>query len=171
MPNVPSSQVAREPGEPTRSPRGGQCLFWADRQGVAAIELAMLAPTLLFLLMGIFDVGQMTYTAMQVRAAAHAGAQYVYGLNGGACTTSGIASAVTSATSLAVSASPSPVCGVLACVTNNALVTTTGTTCPSGDPPGTYATISAKATFTPVAPWSKLVLPTTITANSEIRYQ
>jgi Flp pilus assembly protein TadG len=49
----------------------------ADQRGVAAIELAMLAPTLLFLLMGIYDVGQMTYTAMQVRAAAHAGAQYV----------------------------------------------------------------------------------------------
>jgi Flp pilus assembly protein TadG len=141
----------------------------ADRRGVAAIELAMLAPTLLFLLMGLFDVGQMTYTAMQVRAAAHAGAQYVYATQ--ACSQSGIVSAVTSATPLTVSANPSPSCAVQACVTNNVLVTTTGTTCPSGDPPGTYAQISAKATFTPVAPWSGLVLPTTITASSEIRYQ
>jgi Flp pilus assembly protein TadG len=145
--------------------------IWADRRGVAAIELAMLAPTLLFLLMGIYDVGQMTYTAMQVRAAAHAGAVYVYA-NPGSCTTSGIQSAVQQATpGLTVSASPAPACGVQACVTNNALVTTTGTSCPSGDPPGTYAQIFAKATFTPVAPWSTLVLPTTITASSEIRYQ
>jgi Flp pilus assembly protein TadG len=170
MSNSPFIQRLRAPGEPSGSPRAGWGRFWADRQGVAAIELAMLAPTLLFLLMGIFDVGQMTYTAMQVRAAAHAGAQYVYA-NPQACTTSGISAAVAAATPLAVSASPTPSCAVTACVTNNVLVTTTGTTCPSGDPPGTYASVSAKATFTPVAPWSKLVLPTTITANSEIRYQ
>jgi Flp pilus assembly protein TadG len=144
--------------------------LFADRRGVAAIELAVLAPALLFLLMGLFDVGQMTYTAMQVRAAAHAGAQYVYA-NPQACSTSGIAAAVTSATPLAVSANPAPSCAIQACVTNNVLVTTSAPTCPSGDPPGTYAQISAKATFTPVAPWSTLVLPTTITASSEIRYQ
>jgi len=145
--------------------------FSADRGGVAAIEFAMMAPTLVFLLMGIFDVGQMTYTSMQVRAAAHAGAQYVYA-NPSNCTASGISTAVTSATpSLTVSASPTPVCGIQACVTNNVLVTTANSTCPSGDPPGTYASISAKATFTPVAPWSTLILPTTITASSEIRYQ
>lgn len=157
-------------GRPTPRRRRARSVI-ADRGGVAATELALLAPTVLFLLMGIFDVGQMTFTAMQVRAAAHAGAQYVYA-NPQACTTSGITSAVTSATpGLTVSASPAPSCGVTACVTNNVIVATSGTTCPSGDPPGTYAQISAKATFTPVAPWSTLVLPTTITASSEIRYQ
>jgi Flp pilus assembly protein TadG len=145
----------------------------ADRRGVAAIELAILAPTLLFLLMGLFDVGQMTYTAMQVRAAAHAGAQYVYftANNSQPCSTSGIQTAVQQATPLNVSTTNATSCGVKACVTNNVLVATTGSTCPSGDPPGIYAEISASAAFTPVAPWSTLVLPTTITATSEIRYQ
>jgi len=156
-------------GRPTsRRPRARSVI--ADRGGVAATELALLAPTVMFLLMGIFDVGQMTFTAMQVRAAAHAGAQYVYA-NPQACTTSGISAAVVAATPLAVSTNSTTSCAVTACVTNNVLVTTSGTTCPSGDPPGTYAQISAKAAFTPVAPWSTLVLPTTITATSEIRYQ
>ena len=144
-----------------------------DRRGVAALELALLAPAVLLLIMGIVDVGQLTYTAMQVRAAAHAGAQYVYKNAAGACpTATSIASAVQSATPLTVSATPSPSC-VAACVTNNALVTVTAATktCPSGDAPGQYATISASGAYTPIAPWTRLALPTTVTANSTIRYQ
>jgi Flp pilus assembly protein TadG len=144
-----------------------------DDRGVAALELALLAPTLLLLLMGIFDFGEMTYTVMQVRAAAHAGTQYVYQTIGDqtTCTTSGITSAVTSATSLTVTATPAPSCTVKACVTNNVIVATSGSTCPSGDPPGTYATVSAQANFSPIAPWSGLIFPSTITASSTIRYQ
>ena len=141
-----------------------------DRKGVAALELALLAPVLLLLLMGIFDVGQLTYTDMQVNAAANAGAQYVY--SNGCASTQGIATAVTSATILSVTANPSPVCPVYYCATNGALVSSTsGATCPSGEKAGAYATVSAQAAFTPVAPWSGLVLPTTLSASSAIRYQ
>jgi Flp pilus assembly protein TadG len=147
--------------------------FATDRRGVAALELALLAPTLLLLLMGIFDFGQMTYTVMQVRAAAHAGTQYVYQTVGDSttCTPGGISAAVVAATPLTVTATPSPSCSVKACVTNNVLVTTSGSTCPSGDLPGTYATVTAQAHFSPIAPWSGLIFPSTITANSTIRYQ
>ncbi len=123
--------------------------------------------------MGLFDVGQLTYTAMQVRAAAHAGALYVYG-SGGSCTTSGITAAITAATpSLTVSASPVPVCAVYECPTSSGtlVASTSGASCADGDTAGVYATMSAKASFKPIAPWSKLVLPTVVTANSAIRYQ
>lgn len=144
--------------------------FPAEHEGVAALELALLAPTLLLLLMGIFDFGEMTYTVMQVSAAAHAGAQYVYA--NGCSSTTGVSTAVTNATPLTVTANPSPVCGVYYCATNGALVaSTSGATCPSGEPSGAYATISAQAPFTPIAPWSGLIFPTTLSSSSTIRYQ
>lgn len=164
--------MSRQPVHPIVPPLNGSGLLTliADRRGVAALELALLAPVLLLLLMGIFDVGQLTYTSMQVTAAAHAGAQYVYA--NGCSSTQGISTAVTSATPLAVSANPSPVCPVYYCANGSALASSTsGATCPSGEVAGTYATVSAQAPFTPIAPWAGLVFPATLSASSVIRYQ
>ncbi len=139
------------------------------REGLAALELALLAPVVLILLMGMFDVGQLAFTMMQVNSAANAGAQYVYA--NGCSSPSAIAAAVTGAsTDGAIQASPAPACGVAECVVNDALVAPTQGSCASGDLPGEYATISAKASFSPVAPWSGLVMPTTLVSATTIRY-
>jgi Flp pilus assembly protein TadG len=144
--------------------------FTADRHGVAALELALLAPTLLLLLMGIFDFGKMTYTVMKLHAAAQAGAQYVYA-NPTSCTTTAVASAVTNATTLTLQ-TPTVNCTAYYCVTSNALVaSTSGATCGSGEKSGTYATITVATNFSPIAPWSGLVFPHTLSASAKIRYQ
>ena len=140
-----------------------------NRTGVAAVEFALCLPFLMMILMGIFDFGGLAYTYMQVNAAAHAGAQQVY--FAAACNTTNISTAVTRAVSATVTASPAPSCGNKECVTSNALVTTTGSTCPSGDSPGYYAIVNASAAVTPIAPWSSFVLPSTLTAKAVIRYQ
>jgi Flp pilus assembly protein TadG len=144
--------------------------FLANDRGVAALELALLAPTLLFLLMGVYDFGNMTYTVMKLRAAAQAGAQYVYA-NPGACTTTAVASAVTNATTLTLK-TPTVNCTAYYCVTSNALVaSTSGATCGSGEKSGTFATVTAQTNFSAIAPWSGLIFPTTLSASSTIRYQ
>ncbi len=64
----------------------------AEPRGSAAVELALTAPFLVLLCMGIIDFGNVAYTLMQVNAAAHAGAMYAFA-NPTSCTTSGITSA------------------------------------------------------------------------------
>ncbi|HWE99020.1 MAG TPA: TadE family protein [Caulobacteraceae bacterium] len=140
-----------------------------DERGVAAAEFALCLPFLLVLIMGIFDFGSLAYTYMQVNAAANAGAQWVYA--NGTCTTGSVSGAVSGSVNATVTATPAPVCGATYCITNNVLVSTAGSTCASGDAVGYYAVVSARAAVTPLAPWSSLVMPSSLTASAAIRYQ
>src|SRR5262245_48597219 len=75
-------------------------------QGASAVEFAILAPILVFLLVCTLDLGLGFHSKMQVQNAAQAGAQYaiVNGFNATA-----ISSAVTATTTLAgITASPAP---------------------------------------------------------------
>jgi Flp pilus assembly protein TadG len=139
----------------------------ADRTGAVGLEFALLLPAMVLLLMGMFDYGSLSYQTMEVTAAAHAGADYA--LHNGWNATA-VQTAVTSATGLSVTASPAPALSK-ACVTNNALVVTTGTTCPSGGAPGNYAIVNAQAPFTPLVSWSAFVMPSTISAQAAVRLQ
>ncbi len=136
-----------------------------DRRGASAVEFALLLPPLVALFIGVVDYGALTYQQMEVSAAAHAGADYAYhnGFNASA-----IGTAVTSATSLTVSASPAPA-QETACVTNGAIVATNGSSCPSGGSPGTYVTVNAQATFTPIVAWASFAFPSTISAQAMVR--
>jgi Flp pilus assembly protein TadG len=144
-----------------------------DRCGATAVEFALLAPVLTVMLLGIVDFGNLAYAQMQVATSAQAGADYA--LHNGFNATA-IQTAVTSATSRTVTASPAPA-QVTGCVTNNVLVTTTGTSCPSGGSPGTYVVVNATSTFTPLVTfktynghrWQAFSLPTSLTAKAAIR--
>lgn len=50
-----------------------------NRRGVAAVELALLAPVLLLFLFGAFDVANSTQNSIRLERAAQAGAQYALG--------------------------------------------------------------------------------------------
>ncbi len=154
------------------------------RRGAAAIELALTLPFMMVVLMGIFDFGNITYTMMEVNAAAHAGVMYAYA-NRSACTTSGIETAENTATSLGSPAAytgPSatgaaglghsaPSCTVSGCSSSAGIVATSSSTCTTGDPtPGTYAVAFAQYNFTPLLPWTGLVFPSTISATAVMRY-
>jgi Flp pilus assembly protein TadG len=126
--------------------------------GVSTIEFAVIASMLATLVIGMLDFGMGLWQQMEVGNAARAGAEYAakYGYN-----STGIQSAVTSATSLSsISASPAPSeqCG---CPTTSAVTffspaqspPCNTSTCASGSTPNTYIVVSAQATYTPVVPF------------------
>lgn len=138
-----------------------------DRNGASGVEFALLLPTLVLLLMGVFDYGSLAYQTMQVSAAAHAGAGYA--LHNG-WNASAIQSAVTSATPLTIVATPAPQLAT-ACITNGAMVATNAASCTGGATPGTYVVVNAQAAFTPMVAWNGLLMPMTITAQATVRIQ
>lgn len=130
-----------------------------DSRGVAAIEFAMIVPVLLFMMVGVTDLGMGLYADMQVQNAAQAGAQYAIAHG---YTASSISTAVTSATSfsgITVSAGPTKFCG---CPSSTGVTTATcSSTCDNGTSAGTYVTVSASGTYTTLLPYP--LIPTTYT--------
>jgi Flp pilus assembly protein TadG len=145
--------------------RRGAGRWVADLGGAASVEFALLLPLLVTLVVGMIDYAQLAYQSMEVAAAAHAGADYAlhYGYN-----SSAIAGAVTAATGLTVSATPAPA-QTTACVTGGAIVATVATTCASGGAPGSYVTVDAQATFTPILAWASFGMPSTLSARAMVR--
>jgi Flp pilus assembly protein TadG len=50
--------------------------FLRDRSGVAAVEFALISPTIILVLVGLIDLGGMLYTRFQLDASLSAGANY-----------------------------------------------------------------------------------------------
>ena len=50
--------------------------FLGDRSGVAAVEFALISPTIILVLVGLIDLGGMLYTRFQLDASLGAGANY-----------------------------------------------------------------------------------------------
>ncbi|OAE99058.1 hypothetical protein AYJ54_33920 [Bradyrhizobium centrolobii] len=140
-----------------------------DTDGAAAIEFGFMVPLLSLMVVSVTDIGLAVYRKMQVENAAQAGAQYaiVHGFSA-----SGISSAVTSATNSTVTtASPSPVqfCG---CPTGTGVSTVScGTVCTGGTQAGTYATVSAQATYYTLINYQIVAATYTYNAQSTVRLQ
>lgn len=140
-----------------------------DRRGVAAIEFAIMVPTLIMMTVCTVDLGMGIYTNMQVQDAAQAGAQYaiVHGFDANS-----ISTVVSNATGQSgISASPAPVqycgCATAAGVTN----VTCGAACPAGAVSGTYVQVSTQATYTTILPYPMIANSFTLTAQSAVRVQ
>jgi Flp pilus assembly protein TadG len=137
-------------------------------EGNAAMEFGLVAPMLGALLVPLIDLGIGFYQRMQVQDAAQAGAQYAmtHGWNSTA-----IQNAVTSATTLSISASPAPVrsCGCPG--TASVVSAACGSTCTDGHPTGTYVTVSAQALYTTLVPYPALGSSVTLSAQSTARIQ
>jgi Flp pilus assembly protein TadG len=141
----------------------------ADRRGVAAIEFAIMVPTLIMMTVCTVDLGMGIYTNMQVQDAAQAGAQYamVHGFDANS-----ISTVVSNATAQSgISASPAPVqycgCATAAGVTN----VTCGAACPAGAVSGTYVQVSTQATYTTIVPYPMIANSFTLTAQAAVRVQ
>lgn len=137
--------------------------------GISTIEFAFVAPIIALLIIGMLDFGRALWEQMEVGNAARAGAAFV-SINGWNATQTQIENAVTSATSLAVSASPVPSspawCGCPN-TTSGITSTTCGSTCVDGTLAGHYITVSAKVAYSPILSWSSA--PTTLTASATAR--
>jgi Flp pilus assembly protein TadG len=134
--------------------------------GVSSVEFAVALPVLVTLLTVLVDFGIGFYEKMEVEDAAQAGTHYalLYGWD-----SSAIQNAVTNATKLSVSASPSPTktCG---CPSGSAVTAATcGAVCASGLSAGTYVTVNAQASYTPLITSPILGSSVTLKAQSVVR--
>jgi Flp pilus assembly protein TadG len=157
----------------TLAVRQALCRFISNGEegirGVAAIELAIIAPVLLLFLICTLDLGIGIYRNMQVQNAAQAGAQYaiVHGFK-----VSSISSAVTNATSFTgISADPAPnqFCGCAASTGVTAAVC--GSKCPAGPTAATYVTVSARGTYNTLFPYPVIPNSFTFVAQPTVRIQ
>lgn len=117
----------------------------------------------------MIDLGAGFQQQMQVQDAAQAGAQYalVHGWN-----LTAIKNAVTSATTLSgIQASPAPAksCG---CPQGTSVAAAScGGTCASGQPVGTYVTVSAQAVYSPLIPYPMFGQAVALSAQASVRIQ
>lgn len=165
-PGIPKQQASSRCG-PDRS---GVARLWRERRGGSAVEFALLSPILVFLAVGVYDMSVGIYCQMQINNAASAGAEFAFnnGFNAAAIT-----AAITNATPYSsVAASPAPLqfCG---CVTNGAVTASAscGAVCSDGATPGTYATVSASATYTPLFAYPGLPTTFALSAAATVRLQ
>jgi len=141
-----------------------------DEKGTAGIEFGLIATFLFLLLLGLVDFGMGYWEQVQVGNAARAGAQYAI-FNG--WNSSGITTAVTSATSLAsISATPAPSqsCGCPS-ATTGITSATCGTNCTGGGLAGTYVTVHAQASYSSIFSYPGLANPLTLSASMTVRMQ
>jgi Flp pilus assembly protein TadG len=131
--------------------------------GVALVELAIIAPVIAILIIGISDIGLFAFRQMQVQHAAQAGARYA---SAHTYNSSLISSAVQyDETTFTITVPPNTPVQFCGCPTATGL-TNVGTppcssTCAVGGVAGTYVTVSAQATYNPV-------VVTTILGSSSI---
>lgn len=123
------------------------CLQSTD--GVAAIELAVLAPLLLFTFVCITDLGLGVYANMQVDNAAQYGAQYAM-TNG--YDASAISSAVKSTSDIDLNVTPTSFCGCPG-ATGVAQVSLCNVQCSDGSMPGTFVTVTVTHNYTTLLPY------------------
>ena len=146
--------------------------LWRHRGGITSVEFALTAPLLVAMLVPVIDLGMGFYQQMQVSNAAEAGAEYAVN-HSSPFSASAVASAVTSATTLTgVSASPTPSksCG---CPNGTAVAAATcGTNCANGQAAGTYVTVTATASYTPLFRYSLFGHgASTLTSQAIVRVQ
>lgn len=139
----------------------------SESRGATAVEFALIAPLLFLFLLGLIDFGLGFEAKMAVSQAAQAGSYYAL-LNGFDQTA--ITNAVTNATDTSgISASPSPTesCG---CPSGTAVTASPcNSTCPNGQSPGTYATVSAQYQYSTILPYPGLSSPMTLVSTSMVR--
>jgi Flp pilus assembly protein TadG len=143
--------------------------FAAARDGVAAIEFAILGTVLALILVCTLDLGLGIYEQMQVQAAAQAGAQYAaeHGFDANRITTI----VQTAASGLTVDASPSPSEGCGCPDASGVVPADCGTACADGNTAGVYVTVSAAATYATIIPYPILPNRYALASQSKVRIQ
>ena len=138
-----------------------------DCRAVSAVEFAITAPLLIGIFIPLIDLGLGIAKNTQLHNAAHAGAQYAL-VNGWDSTK--IQDAVTSATKLSpIQALPAPTqsCG---CANGTAVTPVAcSSVCSDGSNAGTYVTVNAQSSYTPVIAYPLLGSSITLVATSMVR--
>jgi Flp pilus assembly protein TadG len=169
--------VCRDSSNPRKSRTAFSPLISAfrDRRGVSAVEFAILAPVLVALPVPIVDIGLGLYTQMELQNAAQAGAQYALLHPSAFPSPAQIqAAAVAAVPSLTLTASSSQACGCPGTGPAGAPAVTfgsCGTACSTGQPPGTFITVTAQTTYVPMMSYPALGNSVALSAHSVARIQ
>ena len=133
-------------------------------RGIAMIEFALIMPILVLLLTGVLDLGVAGYDLRLVQAAAESGAAYA---DSNQWNSIAIAAIVTgSGGAHGITATPAPM-ELCACPDGGTLTQATcGGTCPSGNPVGTYALVSAQMQYVTTLPYPGLPAQLMLTAKA-----
>ncbi len=130
----------------------------------AAIEMALIAPTLVFVAVGMADYGMAIHRRMQVQHAAQAGAEFAMR---NSFNSAAIASAVTNATtSPGITAEPAPAetCG---CASGSTIAPAAcGSVCAGGLTAGVYVSVSAQGAYTTIMPYPGIPASFSFTATA-----
>jgi Flp pilus assembly protein TadG len=160
--------------------------FVRDRSGLAAIELAIIAPLVILCILCVTDLGRFAVARTWVTSAASAGAEYAaahaddpkytptYPM--GSDFSAAITAAATSATpttNISVSPTPSTYYG---CATSTGVTASTqGAMCPSGTSTGglvgEYVSVTATMPFTALFSAAGISYPTIMTSTAVVRIQ
>jgi Flp pilus assembly protein TadG len=138
-----------------------------DRRGAAAVEAALVMPMLLVCMAGMIDGGRAILQALQLQAAAQAGADFARS-KGGDLT--GVGTAATLATPLTVSLSPAPTT-LEGCATPNGITPAKKhkDKCPGNTDPGTFVVVTAASAFQTLMPWPGLGWQPVMKATAAVR--
>lgn len=137
-------------------------------QGAAIVEFALVMPLCLLLLTILFDFGFAAYQAMQVAAAAEAGAAYA---SRNAWDADAIATVVTGDAAGLISAVPLPVKSCSCSAGGILEPAMCGAACPGGGTAGVYATVSAQAQYRAMLPYPGFPDPLTLSRQVVRRLQ
>jgi Flp pilus assembly protein TadG len=153
------------------------------REGVASVELGLVAPTLITLCVAISDFSIVYHKQLQLSSALTAAAEYAFA-RGQSETGTALASDVASFTQAISAVSLGSVTanfnGGLAatnyyCVTGSPATYSgpysSGATCPDGSTAGQFVSISATYSYTPMFGANKAFLPGTYTQSVIVRLQ
>ncbi len=136
-------------------------------RAAVAVELALLAPVLMLMLIGVIDFGGAVYERMQLTSAARAGVQFASQSADNVDDAAGILQAVQNAGSLdaPVTITTTQFCS---CAADGAAATC-GDTCSSGAPAGTYVMITVVEQYKTIFSYPGLGNP--ITLEGEVVYR
>ncbi len=136
-------------------------------RAAVAIELALLAPVLLLMLVGVIDFGGAIYERMQLTSAARAGVQFAIQSAANADDTAGILQAVQTAGSLDaanITITTTQFCG---CADGSAAAC--GDTCGGDAPAGTYVSVTVVEQFSTLFTYPGISNPITLQSEAVFR--
>jgi len=141
----------------------------ADVEGASAIEFALLVPMLIALVIFTADLGMGIYRNIQVQNAAQAGVTFAAARGFSADQISAAVRNATTFSDIQASPAPSKFCGCASASGVAAAVCTAA--CGDGSQPGTYVTVSAKATYNTIIPYPALPNSYALSSQATVRIQ
>ena len=151
-------------------PRAGRGFLGSH--GTALVEVALAAPILVTLVLGIADFGMLAANTAALEGVTRVGAEYARNVCKGDMSSSCISSIKSTMTSTGNFSPPItfPSDPSASCECDDGSSITCGTTCAVGKTPNrVLITVTASQQFSPILPWPGI--PTSVTASTEMRVE